>query len=73
MTLRIDSERLCADFEALSTFGATEDGGVTRPTFSEAHLAARAWFLERGRTAGLEARVDAARIVAHVRALPRRD
>ena len=60
MPLRIDAERMRADFEALSTFGATPDGGVARTTFSEPHLAVRAWFLERGREAGLETRVDSA-------------
>jgi len=49
-----------ADFEALSSFGATSDGGVARTTFSEPHLAVRAWLLERGRAAGLETRVDSA-------------
>jgi hydantoinase/carbamoylase family amidase len=33
---------------------------VSRPTFSEAHLAARAWFLDRAAAAGLETEVDAA-------------
>ena len=60
MTLHVDADRLRADFEALSAFGATDDGGLERTTFSEAHLAARAWFLERGRAAGLETRVDSA-------------
>jgi N-carbamoyl-L-amino-acid hydrolase len=58
--LHVDSERLRADFETLSTFGATSGGGVSRPCFSEAHLAAREWFLERAVAAGLDTRVDAA-------------
>jgi N-carbamoyl-L-amino-acid hydrolase len=58
--LRVDAERLRADFEELSAIGATAGGGVSRPTFSDAHLAARTWFLERARAAGLETRVDAA-------------
>lgn len=49
-----------ADFEALSAIGATPTGGVSRPTFSDAHLAARTWFLERARAGGLDTRVDAA-------------
>jgi N-carbamoyl-L-amino-acid hydrolase len=49
-----------ADFDALAAFGATPDGGVDRPSLSEAHLAARAWLLERAAAAGLEPRVDAA-------------
>jgi N-carbamoyl-L-amino-acid hydrolase len=60
MALRIDPDRLRADFDALSRIGATPDGGVDRPTFSDAHLEARAWFLERTRAAGLDARVDSA-------------
>src|SRR5712691_8765472 len=48
------------DFDALAAIGATPQGGVSRPTFSDAHLAARAWFLERARAYGLETRVDAA-------------
>jgi N-carbamoyl-L-amino-acid hydrolase len=58
--LRIDPDRMRSDFEALSAFGATPEGGVARTTFSGEHLAARAWFLERGRSAGLETCVDAA-------------
>lgn len=58
--LRVDPERMRQDFDALATFGATPDGGVTRPTFSDAHLAARQWFLARGRDAGLVASVDSA-------------
>ncbi len=60
MTLQIDADRLRADFDTLSAFGATADGGVARPTFSEPHRAARAWFLERGREAGLDTHVDPA-------------
>jgi N-carbamoyl-L-amino-acid hydrolase len=49
-----------ADFDALAAFGATRDGGVDRPTFSEAHFAARAWFHGRAAAAGLETHVDPA-------------
>ena len=56
----IDADRLRADFDALAAIGRTVEGGVSRPTFSEAHLAARAWFLDRATAAGLETRVDAA-------------
>jgi N-carbamoyl-L-amino-acid hydrolase len=48
------------DFEALAAIGATPEGGVNRPSLGEAHLAARAWFLERAGAYGLETRVDAA-------------
>jgi len=60
MPLRVDAERMRADFEALSSFGATPDGGGARTPFSEPHLAVRAWFLERGRESGLETHVDSA-------------
>jgi N-carbamoyl-L-amino-acid hydrolase len=60
MQLTIDSERFAADFEALSQFGSTGDGGVNRPALSEAHLAARRWWLARAAEAGLETRVDGA-------------
>ncbi|MDP9285306.1 MAG: M20 family metallo-hydrolase [Actinomycetota bacterium] len=48
------------DFAALAAIGATPDGGVSRPSLGEAHLAARTWFLERAVAYGLETRVDAA-------------
>ncbi len=49
-----------ADFDELATIGATPEGGVSRPTFSASHIAARKWFLDRAKSAGLDARVDAA-------------
>ena len=49
-----------ADFEALAEFGRTESGGVHRPTFSEAHLAAREWFLGSAADAGFDTAVDQA-------------
>ncbi len=58
--LRISPARLRADFDALAQIGATGDGGVHRPTFSEAHLAARKWFREQIENAGLEFRCDGA-------------
>jgi N-carbamoyl-L-amino-acid hydrolase len=60
MVLRVDSERLRADFDALARIGATPDGGVERTSFSAAHVAARSWFVERAAEAGLETRVDGA-------------
>jgi N-carbamoyl-L-amino-acid hydrolase len=57
---QIDSSSLRTDFEDLRRIGATADGGMNRPTFSEAHLAARRWFLMRAAAAGLVTRVDAA-------------
>jgi len=58
--VRVEDERLRDDFEALAAIGATPDGGVDRRPFSDAHLAARAWFLGQARAYGLETRVDAA-------------
>jgi beta-ureidopropionase / N-carbamoyl-L-amino-acid hydrolase len=56
----VDADRMREDFEALSKIGATPEGGLNRPTFSDAHFAARKWFLARAEAAGLEARTDAA-------------
>ncbi len=58
--LRIDPDRMRRAFDQLAGFGATGDGGVNRPTFSETHLAARAWFHRHIRDAGLDARIDGA-------------
>src|SRR5512136_783197 len=58
--LRIDSDRMLAVFDQLAAIGSTGDGGVHRPTFSEAHLAARAWFREQIQKAGLEFHLDSA-------------
>jgi N-carbamoyl-L-amino-acid hydrolase len=71
MVLRVDAGRMRADFDALAQIGATPEGGITRTTFSVAHLSARSWFLERARDAGLETRVDAA--ANHSAILPARD
>jgi len=49
-----------ADFDELASIGATPTGGVDRPSLSDAHLAARAWFRDRAAAAGLETRTDAA-------------
>ena len=58
--LRINSFRMRADFDNLAQFGSTGDGGVHRPSLSEAHLAARKWFRDQAEKAGLEFRVDGA-------------
>jgi N-carbamoyl-L-amino-acid hydrolase len=71
MLLRVDADRLRADFDALAAIGATPEAGLDRETFSEAHLAARAWFHERAREAGLETRIDSA--ANHSAVLPARD
>jgi hydantoinase/carbamoylase family amidase len=51
---------MLAAFHELANIGATADGGVNRPTFSEAHLAARRWFREHIESAGFEFRTDGA-------------
>ncbi len=58
--LRVSPERMKADFETLSRFGATPEGGVDRPALSDAHLAARAWLRQRIQADGLELRLDQA-------------
>lgn len=58
--LRINSDRMLAAFDELSAIGSTGDGGIHRPSFSDAHLAARAWFREQVQKAGLEFRTDGA-------------
>jgi N-carbamoyl-L-amino-acid hydrolase len=58
--VRVDASSMREDFGAVARFGATPAGGVDRPSFSEAHLAARRWFLDRAAAAGLETSVDPA-------------
>ncbi len=58
--LRIDPDRMLAAFDELAAIGSTGDGGVNRPTFSEAHLAARQAYREQIGKAGLEFRSDGA-------------
>ena len=58
--LRVNSDRMLAAFNELALIGATGDGGVNRPTFSEAHLAARKWFRDEVERSGLEFRTDGA-------------
>lgn len=58
--LRINSERMLAAFNDLAEIGAMGDGGVHRPSLSEAHLAARQWFREQIEKVGLEFRTDGA-------------
>jgi len=48
------------DFEALARIGSTPEGGISRPTFSDAHFAARKWFLACAEAGGLDTVVDAA-------------
>jgi N-carbamoyl-L-amino-acid hydrolase len=58
--LRIDLGRLRQDIEALAAIGRDPAGGISRPAWSPAHEAARAWLLDRLREAGLAVRVDPA-------------
>src|SRR5512145_3326349 len=58
--LRVNADRMLASFNQLALIGATSEGGVNRPTFSEAHLSARKWFREEIERAGLEFRSDGA-------------
>jgi N-carbamoyl-L-amino-acid hydrolase len=58
--LRVNADRMLASFNQLALIGATAEGGVNRPTFSEAHLAARKWFCEEIERSGLEFRTDGA-------------
>jgi hydantoinase/carbamoylase family amidase len=59
-TFRINPDRMLDSFTQLALIGATADGGVNRPTFSEAHLAARKWLKEEIEKSGLEFRTDGA-------------
>jgi beta-ureidopropionase / N-carbamoyl-L-amino-acid hydrolase len=58
--LRINPERMLTAFNELSSIGATEAGGVHRPTFSEAHLEARRWFRQEAERSGFEFHTDGA-------------
>jgi N-carbamoyl-L-amino-acid hydrolase len=58
--LQINSDRFKRDFDALAEIGKTSDGGIHRPAFGEAHLAARRWFKEVIEEAELEFRMDGA-------------
>jgi N-carbamoyl-L-amino-acid hydrolase len=58
--LSVDGPRLLRLLNELARFGADEDGGVTRPGFSEADNAARAYLAAHARAAGLVADIDEA-------------
>jgi N-carbamoyl-L-amino-acid hydrolase len=57
---RINPQRLRADFDAVAQIGSTGDGGIHRPSLSDAHLAARAWLKEAIQAAGLDFNQDGA-------------
>lgn len=56
--LRINADRLRADFDSLADIGATVAGGVSRIALSNEDLEARAWFASRLEDAGLTTRDD---------------
>ena len=58
LNLKINSERLQADFEALAEIGVTMGGGVSRLALSNEDLEARSWFADRIEEAGLLIRDD---------------
>ncbi|MBI4572003.1 MAG: Zn-dependent hydrolase [candidate division NC10 bacterium] len=58
--MRVDFARLKRDLEELGAIGRTPEGGVSRPSWSDADMEARRWLLERIIAAGMQGRVDAA-------------
>ncbi len=58
--LRINAARFEANFKALAQIGATQEGGVHRPTFSPAHLQAREWYRQQAGNANFYFQVDCA-------------
>ncbi len=58
--MRINPDRMLDTFTQLALIGATGDGGVSRVTFSESHLAARKWFREQIESSDLEFHMDGA-------------
>lgn len=58
--VRIKLARLKRDLEELGAIGRTPQGGVSRPSFSDADMQARRWLADRISAAGMVARVDAA-------------
>ncbi len=60
LNLKINSERLKADFDALAEIGVTMGGGLSRLALSNEDLAARSWYADRIEEAGLQIRDDEA-------------
>ena len=57
---RADVDRVAARIEALSVFGANEDGGIDRVAYSQADKDARAWVMKEMDRLGLQnIRIDA--------------
>lgn len=59
-TPKINETRFLKNLAELARIGATSEGGVNRPAFSDNDLAARVWFSEKVLEAGLEITVDGA-------------
>src|SRR3954469_19253029 len=58
--MSVSVDRIRADIEAIARFTATQGAGATRPTFSPAWGAARAYVVTQAEAAGCEVRTDAA-------------
>jgi len=58
--MRVNLERLKQDLAELGAIGRTSEGGVSRPSWSEADMEARRWLLDRIRVSGMQAQVDPA-------------
>ncbi len=56
--LRIDGDRMYADFLQLSEIGAMPEGGISRVALSPEDLLARGWFADKIEEAGLKMRDD---------------
>lgn len=57
---KIDGKRVSDDLDALACFGETDEGGVTRLSFSSAFNDACEWLIKAMRDAGLDPHRDAA-------------
>ncbi|EMA27252.1 allantoate amidohydrolase, partial [Haloarcula japonica DSM 6131] len=57
-SVSLDSERFRQRFDTFNKIGATERGGVNRPSLSDENKAARDTLVEWFREAGLELRID---------------
>jgi N-carbamoyl-L-amino-acid hydrolase len=58
--VRINLARLKQDLDEMGAIGRTPEGGVSRPSWSDADMQARQWLMERIAAAGMGSRVDAA-------------
>jgi N-carbamoyl-L-amino-acid hydrolase len=58
--MRINLERLKRDLAELGAIGRTSEGGVSRPSWSDADIEARRWLLDRIIASGMQANVDPA-------------